>query len=186
MWVIAMTSTSEVTDTASTGAAHSGLWRWMMPVAMLVLIADQLSKMWAARELDEPVNLFWTLRLRFTENSGTAFSLGRGLGPFIGILAVAMVIVLIRLGRTVAGRVALISLGLILGGAGGNLMDRVLRAESGVLSGHVVDFIDFQWWPIFNVADMGIVVGAIMLLTFGFRQSASDVPLSSAVAGRDL
>ena len=110
----------------------------------------------------------------------------RSLGPFIGILAVAMVIVLIRLGRTVAGRVALISLGLILGGAVGNLMDRVLRAESGVLSGHVVDFIDFQWWPIFNVADMGIVVGAILLLTFGFRKSASDVPLSSAVAGRDL
>jgi signal peptidase II len=69
--------------------------------------------------------------------------------------------------------------GLVLGGAVGNLIDRVARADAGFLSGPVIDFVDLQWWPVFNVADSAVVVGAIMLVVFGFRDgdaSAAVVP----------
>jgi signal peptidase II len=57
-----------------------------------------------------------------------------------------------------------VAVGLVLGGALGNLIDRALRGGGGFLGGAVVDFIDFQWWPIFNVADSCVVIGAILLI----------------------
>jgi signal peptidase II len=144
-------------------------------VAALVLAADQLSKWWALERLDEgDIDLFWTLRLRLTFNSGMAFSQGRGLGPVIGALALVVVVVLVLAARKGASTLGAVAVGMVLGGAAGNLADRLFRTDSGFLQGRVVDFIDLQWWPVFNVADAAIVIGGIVLVLaagFGARES---------------
>lgn len=82
-----------------------------------------------------------------------------------------MVGVVIWQGRTIGSKLGALALGLILGGAVGNLIDRAFRAGSGgFFSGAVVDFIDFQWYPIFNIADIGVVVGGILLVAVSLRQ----------------
>jgi signal peptidase II len=114
----------------------------------------------ATRDID----LVWTLRLHLTRNRGAAFSLGFGSGGLIAVLAIAVVIVLIALGRSLDSRIGVVSLGLVLGGALGNLVDRALRDGSGFLGGAVIDFIDVQWWPVFNVADMAVTIGGVLLV----------------------
>ena len=139
---------------------------------VLVLLADQASKTWALNSLsDGPVDLLWTLRLRLTFNSGAAFSLGEG---FPWIFAGLAVIVLAGLGfvalRSTLGRASAVGLGLVAGGAVGNLVDRLLRSHDGA----VVDFIDLQWWPVFNLADACLFVGiGLLLLTWGRTGSAA-------------
>ena len=67
-----------------------------------------------------------------------------------------------------------VSAGLIAGGAIGNLADRAFRGDDGFLHGAVVDFIDVQWWPVFNIADACIVVGAVLLVLSSFRNPAGE------------
>jgi signal peptidase II len=131
-------------------------------VAAAVVVVDQVTKTWALRALaDGPIDLFWTLRFNLSFNSGAAFGIGRGIGPIILIAGVVMLVVLLGLGRLAASRtMAAVALGLLIGGASGNLIDRLFRDHGGA----VVDFIDFQWWPIFNVADIGITFGALLLV----------------------
>ena len=133
--------------------------------AAAVVAVDQLTKWWAVETLDDrSIDLVWTLRLNLTLNDGAAFGLGgSGLGPVIGVLAVVVVVVLVRAGRLEANRTVHVALGLVAGGALGNLVDRAFRAGDGFMGGAVVDFIDLQWWPIFNVADMALVCGVIVL-----------------------
>jgi signal peptidase II len=129
-------------------------------VAASVVAVDQLTKSWALSALaDGPVHVVWTLRMNLGFNRGAAFGIGQGLGPVLLVVGVALVLVLFRFSRSLTGIVPTVALGLVLGGATGNLADRLLRDHGGA----VVDFIDFQWWPIFNVADMAIVVGAALL-----------------------
>lgn len=147
---------------------HTGL---VAAVAAAVLALDQLTKTWAVHALDDRnIDLFWTLRLHLTRNRGAAFSLGLGSGGLIAILAIGVVLVLIALGRGIDSRVGAVSLGLVLGGALGNLTDRFLRDTDGFLGGAVVDFIDLQWWPIFNVADIGVTVGGVLLVLVTARE----------------
>lgn len=129
--------------------------------AAAVVALDQLSKEWALRALvDGPVHLFWTLRLNLSINAGVAFGLGRGLGPVIVVLAVlVLVVIVVAARRAVLTTWTAVAAGLVVGGAVGNLADRLLRDQGGV-----VDFIDFQWWPIFNLADAAISVGAVLLV----------------------
>jgi signal peptidase II len=135
-------------------------------VAAAVVAVDQLTKTWALRALDDgPIDLFWTLRLKLTINSGAAFGLGKGLGPVLVIAAVAVLVVLGMLARsTPLSPFGVVALGLVLGGALGNLVDRLVRDQGGV-----VDFVDLQWWPVFNAADAAISVGAV-LLVFTMRE----------------
>ena len=142
--------------------------RLALLAAAAIVAVDQVTKWLAVKHLDEPVDLVWTLRLALTHNTGTAFSLGLGLGPFIAVAAVVIVVALARLGRTVVSPLGTVALGLVMGGALGNLVDRVFRARDGLLDGAVIDFIDLQWWPVFNVADMAIVIGAVLLACSGF------------------
>lgn len=136
----------------------------MAAVGAVVLLLDQATKWWALRALaDGPVDVVGPLQLRLVHNTGSAFSIGAGSGPIVGILALAVVGVLLWTGRDVVARPALASLGLVLGGAVGNLADRALRGD-GLLHGAVVDFVDLGWWPVFNVADAAIVVGSILLV----------------------
>jgi signal peptidase II len=144
----------------------------LVGIAGLVVAVDQLTKTWAQRALaDGPIHLVWTLWLDLTYNSGAAFSSGRGLTPFITALAVVMLIVLVGLSRSTTTMLGMISLGLVIGGATGNLVDRLVRHNHGA----VIDFVDARWWPVFNVADSAIFVGAILLL-LSSRRSSGDSP----------
>lgn len=140
-------------------------------VAAAVVAIDQATKSWALEALaDGPVHVVWTLDLDLTFNTGTAFSLGRGLGPVLALLAVAVLAVLLRSGVATASTGAAVAVGLVLGGALGNLTDRALRTTDGegFLGGAVVDFVDLGWWPVFNVADAAIVVGAVGVVLAGW------------------
>ena len=130
--------------------------------ALVVLILDILTKGWAMSALSDgrDIHIFWTLHFALTHNEGMAFSTGTNVGPFIGMLAIVVIAILIFTLRKQSSLVSLVATGCIIGGAIGNVLDRVFRG-SGFMDGAVVDFIDFRWWPVFNVADIGIVCGAI-------------------------
>lgn len=139
-------------------------------IASCVVLVDQLTKKWAVNALGDGrrIHIAWTLQLNLTYNSGMAFSKGSGLGPFIGALAAIVVVCLVISLRRVRNTVTLVATGLIIGGAIGNIFDRLTRGD-GWLGGSVIDFIDFQWWPVFNVADMCVVIGAALLFVGASR-----------------
>lgn len=154
----------------------------MAAVFGVVVVVDQLSKHWALRGLaaGSTVDLVGSLRLALTFNTGTAFSLGDdlNLGPVVAVAALGVVAWLLLSGHS-ATPVGAVSAGLVAGGAAGNLIDRALRsgpygAPAGFMGGAVVDFIDLQWWPVFNVADAGIVLGAIALALASLRSPGLD------------
>ena len=130
--------------------------------ALAVLILDILTKGWAVSALSDgrDIHIFWTLHFALTYNEGMAFSTGTNVGPLIGMLAIVVIAILIFTMRKQSSGVSLVATGCIIGGAIGNVLDRVFRG-SGFMGGAVVDFIDLRWWPVFNVADIGIVCGAI-------------------------
>jgi signal peptidase II len=134
-------------------------------VAIGVIALDQLTKWWAVDSLrDRTIHLVWTIELQLTRNTGAAFSRFVGQGPLIAVGALAIVGYLLWQGRTVSTRLGAVAIGMVLGGALGNLADRAFRGGSGFLQGAVVDFINPQWWPVFNVADACVVIGAILLV----------------------
>ncbi|HEU5082961.1 MAG TPA: signal peptidase II [Acidimicrobiales bacterium] len=147
-------------------------------VAALVVVLDQLTKWWALEALTDPtraIDLVWTLRLRVIENTGTAFSLTSDSGPWVTIIALAVVAYLVVSGRNQRSRWVLASFGLVVGGTVGNLLDRLLReGDDGFLSGPVIDFVDLQWFPVFNLADAALTVGIGLLLVVGFFTDALD------------
>jgi len=130
--------------------------------ALVVLILDILTKGWAMSALSDgrDIHIFWTMHFALTHNEGMAFSTGTNVGPFIGMLAIVVIAILIFALRKQSSVISLVATGCIIGGAIGNVLDRVFRG-SGFMGGAVVDFIDLRWWPVFNVADIGIVCGAI-------------------------
>ena len=140
-------------------------------MAAVVVLLDQLTKQWALTALaDGPIDVVGSLRLNLSFNSGTAFSIGRGWGGLISLAGLAVVVLLLRGVLRWPGRLPAVAAGLVTGGAIGNLLDRVLREGDGWLGGRVVDFVDLQWWPIFNVADVAICTGAALLAVVGSRQ----------------
>ena len=138
-----------------------------------VFVLDRVTKLWAERTLaDRPIDVIGgVLTLRFTTNSGGAFSLGQSAPWFFAAatLVVSCVIVVTAFHRR--SLLASVALGLILGGALGNLADRVIRGPG--LRGHVVDFIDLHVWPVFNAADSAVVIGAILLALASFLDGRS-------------
>jgi signal peptidase II len=146
-------------------------------VVLIVVGVDQLTKRWAVSELtnSRPRHVIWTLQWNLTRNSGMAFSQAQGIGPLIGIAALLVVVWLAWSSRMLTSRVPRIAAGLIAGGAIGNLVDRVFRGDR-ILHGAVIDFIDFQWFPIFNVADTAIDIGGALFVlwtVFGHRRARS-------------
>jgi len=139
-------------------------------VAIGWIALDQLSKWWVVSSLgDDTIDLVGSLRLRLAINYGASFSLGTGMGMWIGLLALVVVGALVWQGRSVRTRLGAVALGLIVGGAVGNVLDRAFRSDDGFFGGGVVDFIDLQWWPVFNIADIGVVCGAILLIVTMLR-----------------
>jgi signal peptidase II len=135
-------------------------------VAATVLVLDQASKSWAVDALEggRSIHVVWTLQLRLAFNTGASFSLGSDFGPVIGLVATVVAVGMALYGRHQTGTLAVVSIGLIIGGALGNVVDRALREGDGFLGGAVVDFIDLQWWSVFNIADSCVVVGGILLV----------------------
>lgn len=131
----------------------------------MVVVVDHATKWLAVHELAGrmPIDVVGSLRFRLVYNRGSAFSIGSRYAPLIALAAAGVVVLLLGSHRRLPGRLATVALALVVGGAIGNLLDRVFRDGHGFLGGPVVDFVDLQWWPVFNVADVAIVVGAAVL-----------------------
>ena len=160
-------------------------------LALLWYAADQVSKAWALRALadGDPVDLVGQrLRLVLVHNPGAAFSLGTGSTWVLTLLAVVVLIVILRSARSLGSRAWAWAFGLLLGGATGNLTDRLVRPP-GVGQGHVVDFIDYNGWFVGNVADIAIVSAAILMALLALRgigvdgRRAPDSTLASDARG---
>lgn len=154
---------------------------WLYATAAAGYLADRLTKVVVERTLagEPPLEIIpRVLTFNYTTNSGGAFGIGRS-APWVFagatiVVSVVIVAVSFRLRRLPVA----ISLGLILGGALGNLTDRAVNGSG--LSGHVVDFIDLQVWPVFNLADTAIVVGAVLLALATAGPEQGDGPAELA------
>ena len=145
----------------------------LLSIAAIVLALDVVTKVIAVKLLPpgQPVPIIgdtvtWTL----VRNSGAAFSMATGYTWVLTLIATGVVVGIFWMGRRLVSPWWAVGLGMILGGATGNLVDRFFRAP-GPLRGHVVDFLSVGWWPVFNVADPSVVGGAILLVVlsiFGF------------------
>jgi signal peptidase II len=161
---------------------NDGWWKWLV-LAGVVIVADQMTKSLVVASLSRgeniPVTGFMSIVLAY--NSGAAFSFLAGEPGWqrwffatIAVLASAFLVYLLKRG---GGRLLCAGLALILGGALGNLWDRIAI-------GKVVDFLLLHYggwsWPAFNVADSAITVGAALLIIDSFRQRREDAPVPAA------
>jgi signal peptidase II len=140
----------------------------MYGLSVSVYIVDRVTKLWAEHDLQgrAPIVLIpKVLDLSYTTNTGGAFSLFAGVPWVFFAASVGISAAIVWSSRKLTRAPAAVGLGLVLGGAIGNLTDRIVRG-SGV-SGQVVDFIHLHLWPTFNVADSCIVVGAGVLILSG-------------------
>jgi signal peptidase II len=141
--------------------------------AGVAYVLDRVTKVLAENRLADrpPIRIIpGVLDLRYATNSGGAFGLfpGQPWVFFIATILVCLAIIVVASPRLTSATTA-IGLGLILGGALGNLTDRLIRGDG--ISGRVVDFIDFQIWPVFNLADSAIVIGAAIVILSGMRRT---------------
>jgi signal peptidase II len=142
-------------------------------VAVFVLAADAITKAIVVAHLreDQPVHLIGNvLELWLTRNSGAAFSVGTGQTIVFTLIAIAVIVAIVRTARRLYSLGWAIALGLLLGGAAGNLADRIFRAP-GLFRGDVVDWIGVtpRYYPIFNLADSAIVCGGILIVVLAMR-----------------
>jgi signal peptidase II len=182
------TSLSETSDDTTTGdtADLAGSAPSVRPsvsrivllagVAVFVIVADLLTKLAvvANLQLDEVHDVVGgLLRIDYTRNAGAAFSFGTGMTAVFGLVAIAVAVAIVRTARNLRSLAWAIVLGLLLGGALGNLGDRIFRSP-GFLRGHVVDWIELPHWPVFNLADSAIVCGGILAVLLSWLGIAID------------
>lgn len=139
-------------------------------MALALYLLDQLTKYLATRHLDStPRRLVGSLlQLELVRNPGAAFGIAGGATVLFSLIAVVVVVVIARTARTLRSTPWALAFGLLVGGALGNLTDRVFR-EPGIFRGRVVDFLEVPHWPVFNVADMGITCAAVLMAVLSFR-----------------
>jgi signal peptidase II len=153
--------------------ARRALWVTLGVVAIVVV--DQLTKVWAVAALsDGPISIVGdSVELHLTRNPGGAFGRFRGMTPILAVLAVVVTIFLVRAVQHTRDTWTVVALTLALGGALGNLCDRFARSP-GFLRGHVVDFVRVGWWPVFNVADSCVTIGAVLLVVRSLFPPSDD------------
>ena len=151
----------------------------LVVIAILIVVFDQVTKHWVRTTIPEYgswMPIPWLAKIvTFTHlrNSGAAFGMFPGLGPLFMVVAAGVIIAIVVYYRKLAEESWLlrIAFGLQLGGATGNLIDRLFHDM------HVTDFLDFGWWPVFNVADSSVVIGTIILgayVLFMYDEQADD------------
>ena len=149
----------------------------LVAVAAFVLAADAVSKALVVAHLreDQPVHLIGNvLMLWLTRNPGAAFSVGTGETVVFTVIAFGVIVYIARTARRLYSLGWAIALGLLLGGAMGNLTDRIFRAP-GLFRGDVVDWIAVtRFYPIFNLADSAIVCGGILTVLLAMRGQHLD------------
>lgn len=168
-------------------------------IAALVILLDQITKRLVVEYLAgrPPLHVIGSfVELRYLTNNGGAFSILAGHPVFFALGATVVIAGIVVVAWRIRGRARAIGIGLLLGGATGNLLDRVFRGTS-LLHGQVVDFVSIWRWPIFNLADSCIVTGAILLAVLAGRSdpqpserpsvgsSASTTPHAPAAAAHD-
>ena len=147
-------------------------------VALTVLVLDVISKLIVVHTLSghDPIRLLGGfLTLLLLRNSGAAFSIGTSMTIVFTAIAAAVIVYILRAARRLRSLPWAITLGLLLGGATGNLADRIFRSP-GLFRGDVVDWIELPHWPVFNLADSAIVCGgalAVLLALRGIRLDGS-------------
>ncbi|WP_433798342.1 signal peptidase II [Actinomycetospora sp. CA-084318] len=171
----------------------------LVAVAVVVLVVDLATKIAIVAAMVDgeriPLLLDGTVSLVLVRNPGAAFSLATGMTWLLTLVAVAVVVGIARYARRMRSRGWAIALGLVLGGALGNLVDRFFRGP-GPLQGHVVDFVSVGWWPVFNAADSAICLGGALLVglalwgieidgTRSGREPVGDAAQRSSTAGTD-
>ncbi len=152
--------------------------RFVPAIVGAIVLADQLTKSWmVARHADDPISIVGeSIEFRLARNSGGAFSTFTSATPVLAVLAIGLTGWLVWTVRRTTDRATVVALALVLGGALGNLADRIFRSP-GVLHGHVVDFVRVGSFPSFNVADSAITIGAVLLILLSFRR-APDAPVA--------
>jgi signal peptidase II len=143
----------------------------LLAVAAVVYALDVVTKLLVVAKLTpgQPVHVLGSfLQLDYTRNSGAAFSIGWGYTAVFSLIAIGVILVIIRLARRLYSAPWAFALGLLLGGAIGNLTDRIARAP-GPFRGWVVDFIQFPHFAIFNLADSAITCGGVLMVLLAFR-----------------
>lgn len=152
-------------ERAGSPAANARAIVVLVCLAAVIYAADRWTKEWALANLEPGVpepfvgNL---LRLHLIFNPGAAFSLGTGLTPVFTVLQTVVAVAVLVVARRVVSTAWAATLGLLLGGVLGNLTDRLSRPP-GFGVGHVVDFLQLPYWPIFNIADSSIVSSAVLV-----------------------
>ncbi|GGU73797.1 lipoprotein signal peptidase [Streptomyces filipinensis] len=140
----------------------------LLAVAGLAYAIDLCSKVFVVSRLEHhaPVQVIGTwMELRVSRNAGAAFSMGTAMTFVFTAIAAAVVVVIARLARKLYSTPWAVALGLLLGGAAGNLTDRLFRAPGG-LQGAVVDFISVRGFSVMNLADWAIVCGGVLIVLF--------------------
>jgi signal peptidase II len=144
-------------------------------VAVTVLAGDIVTKRLAVDHLgDGAKELFGgALTLHLTRNSGAAFGMAQGMTVLFSLVAAIVVVFIVRIARRLRSTGWAVALGLILGGATGNLTDRIFRSP-GPFRGQVIDFLELPHWPIFNLADSAIVSGGALIVLMSARGITYD------------
>jgi signal peptidase II len=179
-----MDGVSDQPDAAPDAAsATANRVRLLAAIAVAVLVADIITKTIAVAQLEgrEPVRILGGLiYLQLLRNPGAAFSMATGFTWILSVIAIVVVVVVVRVARRLRSTGWAIALGLVLGGALGNLMDRIFRAP-GPLQGHVVDMVspfapNGEAFAVFNLADSAISCGGVLLVVlalFGYELDGS-------------
>jgi signal peptidase II len=163
---------------APTGPAPHRRTTFLLLVAAIVLVCDVVSKVLIVATLapGETVHLLGHyLEITNTRNSGAAFSVGTGATVLFSAVAIVVVAVILRAAKRLRSTGWAICLGLLLGGALGNLLDRLFRSPAP-LRGEVVDWIQVPHWPVFNIADSAIVIGGCVAVLLSTRGITFDGP----------
>ncbi|GGD18826.1 signal peptidase II [Nocardioides daphniae] len=166
---------ASLTPSDSTTGLSVPHWSLFATVAVIGYLVDQLTKAWALETLDDRIigviGDWFTLRLVF--NPGAAFSTGAEFTIVFTCLSTAAAVTVLFLSRRVASKVWAVGLGALLAGVLGNLTDRVFR-EPEPFHGHVIDFLSFGDFPVFNVADVLINVAAGVIILQSLRGVSLD------------
>lgn len=169
-----------------TGVRKPLMWL-TFAVAGVVFVLDQITKLLAVAKLEpgQPVEVIGRLlQFNLVRNSGAAFSLGSGMTVIFTLVAVGVVFVVVRYSRKIRSVWWAIALGGLLGGAIGNVVDRMLRSP-GPFRGHVIDFLELPHWPVFNVADMCISGSAVLMVILVLRGISLDGTRQTKKASSD-